>query len=168
MSMTPGRQYLLHRIWRRFSRAGIALLPLSSLLDHAGAFGYRGNDWTRFDRRTCTVSRVIDHQSLECDGAVVRLLGVRAGAEHASSDAQENLEGRQVTLRLDVPQTRDGSGDLLAYVYLTPADCWNVDVIRDGSADADRRSNCSLLPALVAAETERNQAIRRLERKTRS
>jgi endonuclease YncB( thermonuclease family) len=153
------RQIQLHRLARRTRCLVIGLLLLIALLDHVGLFGYSGDDWRRFDRRAVQVHRVIDDQTLDCGTATVRLLGVSSGAERATSYSEANLEGREVTLRLDVPQTRDAAGELLAYVYLSPSDCWNVDLIRDGSAYVDRASACSMLPVLVAAESARNKAI---------
>jgi hypothetical protein len=147
----------------------VILLLLSSLLDHAGAFGYRGNDWRRFDGHRVHVRQVIDDQSFECDdGTVVRLLGVWANEERTTSFVQNNLEGRDVLLRQDVPQTRDADGELLAYVYLSPSDCFNIDLIHDGAGYADRQSDCSMLPAFIAAETARNRAIGRSEHKRHS
>jgi hypothetical protein len=166
--LTAERQLQVRRLWRPIPRIVVGILLLTSLLDHAGLFGYHGNDWQRFDRHTFTVAHLIDDQSFDIGGTVVRLLGVGTDEERVTSFVQSNLDGRQVMLRLDTPQTRDAAGELLAYVYLSPSDCWNVDLIRDGSGDADRRTQCSMLPVLIAAEAKRDKAIGRHARKSRS
>ena len=166
--MSPSRHLQLRRWLRRSSPLVVLLLLASSLLDHAGLFGYPGNDWRHFDRKTVTVRQVIDDETLDCGTVTVRLLGVYANEERATTFSESSLEGKQVTLRLDVPQTRDAAGELLAYVYLSPSDCWNVDLVREGSGYADRQSNCSMIPELIAAETARRRANNHAAHKARS
>jgi len=168
MLTTAAWQLQIRRLSHRLWQFGVPLLLLTSLLDHAGAFGYRGDDWRRFDRTTVHVNRLIDDQSFDCGTTVVRLLGVWADTERATSFSESNLQGRDVTLRLDVPQTRNAAGELLAYVYLSPTDCWNVDLVREGSGYTDRQSNCSMIPALLAAESARSNAAYRAARKSHS
>jgi endonuclease YncB( thermonuclease family) len=163
-----GRQLRLRRAFRWFSRIGVVLLLLTSLLDHAGLFAYRGNDWRRFDRQTVHIHQVIDDNTLDCGSTTIRLLGVYANEERATTFSESNLKGKDVTLRLDVPQTRDAAGELLAYVYLTPSDCWNVDLVREGSGYVDRQSDCSMIPELLAAESARRSAAYRASRKSAS
>jgi hypothetical protein len=163
------QQIRWRRIWRKSWRAAVALIVISSFLDHAGAFGYRGDDWQRFDRKQVRVLHVIDDQSFEIDGGTsVRLLGVSANRERATSDSESNLKDRNVTLRLDVPQTRDAGGELLAIVYLSPTDCWNLDLVRDGVADVDRQIPCSIMGQLLATESARNKAAYRVAHKSHS
>jgi endonuclease YncB( thermonuclease family) len=166
--MTADHQLRIRRIGRRLWRIGVPLLILTSLLDHAGLFGYLGNDWHHFDRKTVTVRQVIDDETLDCGSLTVRLLGVYADEERATTFSESSLTGKQVTLKLDVPQTRDAGGELLAYVYLSPSDCWNVDLVREGSGYADQQSNCSLIPQLIAAETARRRAMNHGAHKTHS
>src|SRR4051812_38747705 len=60
----------------------IGLTGIIAVLDHFGAFGFRGSDWSRFDHRSFVVTRVIDGDTLviSADGneAIVGLLGVDA------------------------------------------------------------------------------------------
>ena len=164
----PSTQLRLRRFARISARVAVPLVVFTSLLDHAGLFGYAGNDWRRFDGKTVTVSRVIDDQSFECDAGIVRLLGIASEHERTTSFSESNLTGRKIVLRLDVPRTRDAAGELLAYAYLSPSDCWNVDLVLHGSADADRQSNCAMLPQLIAAEAVRDRAIYRKAKKAQS
>jgi endonuclease YncB( thermonuclease family) len=149
-------------------RVGVVMMLLTSVLDRAGLFGYAGDDWRRFDRKTVHIRQVIDDDTLDCGTVTVRLLGVYADEERATSFSESNLKGKDVTLRLDVPQTRDAAGELLAYVYLSPSDCWNVDLVREGSGYVDRQSNCSMIPELLAAESARRSAAYRASRKAAS
>jgi hypothetical protein len=145
--------------WTRFARqVSLPLILLSSLLDHVGLFGYRGDDWARFDGRSVRVDQVIDDDTFVAGGTTVRLLGVQGNTERATSFTESQLSGRTVTLRLDWPQTRDGEGNLLAYAYLSPSDCWNLDLIRSGGGYADRQSRCWMLPTLVDAQWQRDRS----------
>jgi endonuclease YncB( thermonuclease family) len=162
-------QVRLHVIWRWCRWLVPVLLIACSVLDHVGAFGYPGDDWQRFDGRQFTVKQIIDNQSFTIDGATVRLLGVRQqDDERIASQVESRLRGKTVLLKLDRPQTRDSSGQLLAYVYLSPADCWNVDMVRAGLADADVQTPCSMLDQMVVTERERDLAIARDARKRKS
>src|SRR5918998_6295204 len=94
------------------------------------ASAYRVGEHARYDARA-TVTRVVDGDTVDISPTVeglsrVRLIGVDTpetygGAQPYGSEASEftrrNLEGKQVSLELDV-QKVDPYGRLLAYIYL--------------------------------------------------
>jgi micrococcal nuclease len=135
-----------------------------------------GDDWSRFDRRSFAVRRVIDGDTVELappdGGAVeVRLLGIDApsldgehGAEAARDELRARAEGRTVALRLEPTETRDGNGRLLAYAYLDDAENVNLALVRDGFAYADRRSVHTFRRAFEQAEAEARRRGRGLWR----
>src|SRR6202035_142918 len=142
-----------------------ALFALFILLDHLGAFGWQGDDWGQFDRRTFTVSRIIDGQTLILrDGSgretPVALIGVAApvGSAYWAVESAKYLgdhaAGKRVVVRLEPTQSRDAAKRLWAYLYLTDSDDLNADVIHDGHAYADRRVKHSLAPVLISAESD--------------
>jgi len=156
---------------RRIVRWGLlSILVLgigSSVLDHAGAFGYTGSDTRRFDHKLVRVTRAIDGDTLcvqlpdEDNETTVHLLGVDAphlpGAHWSTNAAKytaARTTGRMVTLRLDPIGWRNQRGELLAYVFITDADNLNLDIIHDGQAYADRRVQHSLHAPLEEAEKE--------------
>ena len=138
----------------------LALAAMIVIADRAGAFGYRGDDYRRFDRLRVRMIEVIDGDTFIASDDVgpVQLLGVDAPTEHWSREAKTYLEARlknrDVTLKLDGTQTRNDAGDLLAYVYITDNDCLNVDIVRDAQAFADRRIKHTLRSAMEVAENE--------------
>jgi endonuclease YncB( thermonuclease family) len=138
----------------------IAALILAVVIsDRAGAFGYRGDDYARFDRIGVIASSIINGDTFVApDIGEVRLLGIDASAKHWADQSMKYLEarlkGRTVTLKLDGTQTRDAQGRLLAYVYITDNDCVNVDIVRDAQAFADRRIRHTLKSAIELAENE--------------
>lgn len=158
---THNTQVLLSR--RRMRRAGILvfLVGLGSLvfLDHAGVFGYAGNDWATFHQKSISVTRVIQaDRLLIADGTTVQLLGVTPAdygwADWGKTYLSNRLEGKLITLRLEPTQTRDASGRLLAFVYSTDSDLINLDIVHDGQAFADRRVKYSLHQQIEQAENE--------------
>jgi endonuclease YncB( thermonuclease family) len=168
------------RAWRRHSRsfwlcAGLALIILLlSVLDHSGAFGYRGNDWRTFDQRSFLVKRCLDGgrilvASAEGRETAVHLLGVdapRLPDDHYAADslryASARIAGRAVTLKLEPIQSRDENGDLLAYVFITDGDNLNLDIVRDGQAYADRRVPHTFASQFAIAENEARKKPRGL------
>ena len=54
-----------------------------------------------------------------------------------------------------MPQTRDASGHLLAYLFLTDTDDLNFDIVRDGQGYVDRR-----MPATATFEQHEPQLLR--------
>lgn len=154
---------------RRISRAivitGCTLFALFILLDHLGAFGWHGDDWSRFDRQTFTVSRILDGGALTLRDpggreTAVSLIGVAApvGSEYWAAESARYLAdhaaGKSVIVRLEPTQTRDAAKRLWAYLYLTDADLLNADIIHDGHAYADRRVKHSLGPMLILVESD--------------
>src|SRR5688572_16657932 len=144
----------------------VAVIVSLVVLDRAGAFGYRGDDWSRFNQRPVRAVEVLDGETfraeLENGEAVqIRLLGVDAPElpdAHWSAEAKKyteaRLANRAVTLRLDGTQTRDDAGNLLAYVFILDTDCLNVDIVRDAQAFADRRIKHTLRSPIETAETD--------------
>ncbi len=145
----------------------IALMSAAlSIADHLNAFGHGADDWTRFDHRAVRLVDAIDGDSITAstgDGSVVRvrLLGVDAPdppAMHWAPEAlkytRARLTGRDVILRLDGTQTRDADGALRAYLYITPGDCLNADLVRDGAAYADRREHHAFAAAFEQLERD--------------
>ena len=148
---------LRRRRWvRRLVLLAVLALRVLAVLDRAGVFRYRGDDWGRFHGREFVVTRVIDGDTLcirdpsgpDDKETKVRLVGVDAPelrpsphhwAKQARGYLSERAVGQPVVLRLEPTQTRDQYGRLLAYVYLTEDDCLNSDLVRDGHAYADRR-----------------------------
>src|SRR5437773_382809 len=68
--------------WQWIAFACAIAIVMTSVLDHAGAFGYSGDDWKRFDQRQFTVMRCSDGDTIvvarESEEIVVHLLGVDA------------------------------------------------------------------------------------------
>ena len=160
--------------WHWFTLACVIAIGLSSILDYAGAFGYSGDDWRKFDKKSFPVSRCIDGDTIVIasdvgDATVLHLLGVDAPelptahwAENALKYTSARTLGRFVTVRLDPIQSRNDHGELLAYVFITDGDNLNQDIIRDGQAYADRRVTHSLAPQFSAAENEARKKPRGL------
>ena len=140
-----------------------------------------GDDWSAFDHRTFVVSRVIDGDTIHIKSnegsseTIVRLIGIDAPELHDPGTSQPaywsdrarayldaRASGKPVTLRLEPIQTRDRYGRLLAYVYLSDADCLNADLIHDGQAYADRRFRHSYRPQYEQAESEARRKQRGL------
>jgi endonuclease YncB( thermonuclease family) len=137
----------------------VVLLAAVMLADRAGAFGYRGDDYARFDRIGITASSILSGDKFVAPNVgEVRLLGAEASAPHWTGESRKYLEARlknrMVTLKLDGTQTRDSQGRLLAYVYITDNDCLNVDIVRDAQAFADRRIKHTLRSAIELAEND--------------
>ena len=165
---------LCRRRWMRaIAFTSLALLAAGSLLDHLGCFGWHGDDWAAYDRKSFTVSSVIDGQTLVLRDArgrttVVQLIGVAAPVanEHWAAESATHLvaraAGKSVIVRLEPTQTRDAMGNLWAYLYLTDSDNLNADIIHDGDAYADRRVRHSLLPVLTNAESDARKHARGL------
>src|SRR5437588_5824541 len=76
-----------HRRWRRAAMMTVIVCTGLALADHLGAFGYLGDDRTKFDRATATVTDVIDVATIRVnvggEKIIVRLLGVEASANPA-------------------------------------------------------------------------------------
>ena len=137
----------------------VGLLLTLAIAEHAGAFGYRGDDYAKFDRLSVSAPSVTNGDTfVVSDVGNVHLLGVAAPTKQWSSQAKQYLEARlkdrMVTLKLDGTQTRDADGNLLAYVYITDNDCLNVDIVRDAQAFVDRRIKHTMHSSIEQAENE--------------
>src|SRR3954447_15995737 len=92
------------RILRYTAFTLIALVIISVVLDHTGAFG---RDTRRFDHRSVVVTRAIDGDTIavrlpdDSRETTVHLLGVDAPSENAAKYTSARTIGRTVTLRLD-------------------------------------------------------------------
>jgi endonuclease YncB( thermonuclease family) len=151
----------------------VAVLLLS-ILDNAGAFGYGGSDWRRFDQKQFRVARCVDGaRIIVADQArgetAVKLLGVDAPklpdahwAEKSRAYTAARTSGRTVTLRLDPICTRTEDGALPAYVFISDGDNLNADIIRDGQAYADRRVKHTFASQFSVAENEARKKPRGL------
>lgn len=139
----------------------IAAAVALSILDHAGAFGYRGDDRLRYDGASCTATRVVDGDTLDVDlldgnrpTTQVRLRGIDAPdiaqgpdesdafyGPQAADFLRKQVEGRRITLRLDPNRpARDRFDRLLAYVHLEgELISVNERLIEAGCAYADGR-----------------------------
>jgi endonuclease YncB( thermonuclease family) len=150
-----------------FGYVVLLALVAAVALDRSGRFGYRGDDWARFNQRAARAVEILDGDTFVAsvpgsdDRVTVRLLGVDAPdppSQHWSEQATKyltaRLANRSVTLRLEGTQTRDADGHLLAYVYVTDGDCLNADIVRDGQAYSDRRVKHSLRSPLEQAERD--------------
>jgi endonuclease YncB( thermonuclease family) len=156
----------------------IVLLISAAAGDRLGIFRYRGNDWRRIDQQVYVVAHVIDGNTVELERpggggrTRVRLLGIDApvpGSEHPWGEPSRDYlrrrtEGREVVVRLEAPQTRDGQGRVLAYLFLGDQENLNLAMVRDGHAYADRRTGHSLRPQFELAENEARQRGRGLWR----
>jgi micrococcal nuclease len=123
-----------------------------SIADHAGILSSNGNDWRQIDAHVARATRVISGDTIELaltgssKTVTVHLLGIDApdlpaghGAEASLQYVAHRLADRTVIIRLDGTQTRNLDGSVRAYIYITPADSLNADLVRDGMAYADRR-----------------------------
>lgn len=139
----------------------LAALLIISILDHAGAFGYRGDDRVRYDGVSCTVTRVVNGDTLDVDlpdgnhpTTQVRLRGIDAPniaqapgekdsffGPQAKDSLRKEVEGRRITIRLDpIRRPRDKFGRLLAFVHLGgELQSVNERMIETGCAYADGR-----------------------------
>lgn len=145
----------------------LVLFAVIVISDRAGAFGYRGDDWSRYNQKSVRMTETIDGDTFRAmlEGSdevmTVRLIGVDAAempdshwCNEAKRYTEARLSNRAVTLRLDGTQTRDEHGNLLAYVYILDNDCLNVDIVRDAQAFADRRVRHTLRSAIETLETQ--------------
>lgn len=166
---------LRRRRLRTFAYSIVALILIASLSDRAGVFGYSGDDYTRFNHRAFPVLGVQSGNTFRIladnHPITVHLLGVDAAdspTDHWFAESLRyttaRLKDRTITLRLDGTQTRDDSGNLLAYVFITDADNLNADVIRDAQAYADRRVKHTFHAAFEQAENEARKKRRGLWR----
>jgi endonuclease YncB( thermonuclease family) len=134
-----------------------ALLGTAILLDHFGCFGYHGDDWASFDGKQFRIERITDRGQLivlsQGREIPIHLLGTDANAT-AREYLIDHALARDVILKLEPLQTRDAAGQLLAYVYLTEHDCLNVNIVREGSARADRHQKHTLQAMIQSAEAD--------------
>jgi micrococcal nuclease len=159
-----GKLLRRRRLFRRVLTALVMLVAAAILLDRRGTFGYPGDDWSNFDQKHYVINHIADGDTVGIRRSGkeirIRLLGVDAPemsshdhwATQATDYTQSRLLGQTVTLRLDGTETRDRYGRLLAYLYLSDTDNFNLDLVRDGQAYADRRFKHSQRVTFESAE----------------
>jgi endonuclease YncB( thermonuclease family) len=74
--------------------------------------------------------------------------------DRATSYARGRLAGKRVIVKLDGTESRDRYDRLLVYLYLTDTDNFNLDLVRDGQAYADRRHGHSMRSQFETADAE--------------
>ncbi len=143
-------------------------LGATILADHLGAFGYRGDDLDRFDRRRAIIRAVNDDATVQVStdrgDANVVLLGADPGA--GAAQFLRSFVGRSILIRLEPLQSRDAAGRLRAYLYLDDSNVLNVDLVREGWARAERRVRHSLAALMDGAELEAKKKRRGLWKPT--
>ena len=157
------------KLIRVLSLGCASLFGAAVLLEHLGCFGYRGDDWSRFDGQRATVVRITPQCTLiiSRDGheTELRLLGLKPPDESSSPELRRELtarlNGKLILLKLEPIEPRDAGGHLLAYVYLE-SDCMNAVLLHDGLARADRGIKHSMLAPMEAAETDARKHARGL------
>ena len=125
---------------------------------------------------TTTVTRVVDGDTVEISPSVeglstVRLIGVDTPETHggtqpygpeASDFTSQRLEGKEVSLELDV-QKVDPYGRLLAYVYLPDGQMFNETLLTEGYAQvATFPPNVKYQERFLRAQREAREANRGL------
>jgi endonuclease YncB( thermonuclease family) len=128
------------------------LIAASVVLIHAGVLGRCGDDWSRFDHQAFRVSGVQSGDSIQisvANGSIetVRLLGITSPAAGAQQWLRDRAVGRDITLLLQSPQTRDASGQLLAFAFINDSNL-SVEITGTGMARADRH-NRSMMDGLI-------------------
>ncbi len=137
------------------------LVAALSALDHAGAFGYRGGDRSRYEGAVAKITYAADGDTIDVDipdgtrpVTRIRLWGIDCPeiahgvgetdayfGREAADFVRKELVGRKVRLAMDPSRTpREKYGRLLAYVYLEDTgEMLNELLIERGLAYADRR-----------------------------
>ena len=146
------------RLLRLLAITLVSTVALLIFLDHRGHFGYRGDDWARFNGKPATILRITpactliiseNHQETE-----VRLLGIRPSDDLNLHRYLTDFTGKPIVLRLEPLEPRDQSGRLNAYVYLSESECLNVNVVHEGLARVDRSFKHSMLAAMSGVEAD--------------
>jgi len=159
-------QYLRRR--RQFRTVLVSascLLVLSIVVSQVRAIGRPRDDWFTFNHRQFLVAAVLSGGRIEVPtpgggSTTVRLAGVdvaqeidERGDDIAKDYLTRRILGGTVTILLDTPQTRDESGQLLAYVFPSEGDNLNADLVAEELARADRRNPSPLALQIESAET---------------
>lgn len=152
------------RRWRVASWIAVGLILLSSLFDHLRARGQYEDDWMRFDRRQVSFAGAISgetisiHEKAGGDITRVRLLGVASFNEQWDRRSAQRLNalltGRKLTLLLEPTQTRDSSGQLLAYVFTEDSEAVSPQLVGEGLAIDDRRLPFAFHGSVDQAESQ--------------
>lgn len=146
---------------RIFVLLGFVLVAVLSALDHAGAFGYRGGDRSRYEGAVAKITHAADGDTIDVDipdgsrpVTRIRLWGIDCPeiahgvaetdayfGREAADYVRKEIVGRKVRLAMDPGRApREKYGRLLAYVYLEDTgEMLNELLIERGLAYADRR-----------------------------
>src|SRR5437762_1871282 len=89
--------------WQWIAFACAIAIVMTSVLDHAGAFGYPGDDWKRFDQKSFKVTRCINGDTIvisrDSQEVIVHLLGVdspKLPDDHWAENAAKYTAARTV------------------------------------------------------------------------
>ncbi len=120
------------------------------------ALAHEPDDWSQFDHQSFQVIAVPTGDSLVIDTAngkpvTVKLAGI-AGTDAARVWLSDRTLGKNVTLLLSCPQTRD-AGQLRAFVFLDNENL-AVELAKAGLAYADRRETTVMDGVIDPAESE--------------
>lgn len=158
----PLEKFLRYRGKRRGWYVAITLVValLLVIADRTGLLVEPGDDMTRYDGQTFTVTRVIDGDTLDLnvpDGdeptTRIRLWGVDTPekarqdpptpaepfANEATDLTRDLVQGKRVRLTLEPHRQRGNYGRLLAFVELSDGSTLNEALIAAGLAHADDR-----------------------------
>lgn len=159
------------RVIRAIVTLIVAVIVLAFGLDKRGVIRGDGTDWSAFDHKQFPVTYIADGDTIDVVGPGgtqrIRLIGIDTPemnnqqtnrpdhwAQQAKQYAQDELFGRQVTLRLEPTETRDKYDRLLAYVYLSESDHFNFRLVSEGHAYADRRHRHTFGQSFESAEAD--------------
>jgi len=141
------------------------LFAIIALFVASIALGYRADDWARFDHRSFRVIEVPGGDSVVIESAKderesVKLAGIDP-SDLARAWLVDHAMGREVTLFLECPQTRDASGQLQGFVFLDNQNL-SVALVQAGLAYADRRQKTVMDALIDPAETDARKKNRGL------
>lgn len=158
----------------------VALLLVLIIGQRAGWFG-QSSDWSTYHDKTFAVTRVVDGDTIRVrqpDGdentTAIRLWGIDTPELQHRSDgpaaqpwgaeardlAIELVDGKMVTLKLEMHDTRDKYGRLLAYVHLPDGRSLNEIMLQRGLARAELRFSHSLINEYEALEKQARREMK--------
>ena len=140
----------------RLRQRSIAFMTIALLITSM-AIGHRSDDWSRYDHQTVRVVGIIRGDSLRIESNngmkdTIKLPGIDA-VDSADQWLAANVTGKQVTLLLESPQTRDAEGRLRAFAFLDNQNL-NVELVKAGLAYADRREKTEMDSLIDSAESD--------------
>jgi len=159
MRLTSRQRRVRYASRRVMTLLAVAIVAAGLIVaDRYGAFGSKtARDMETYDGRSFRVARVVDGDTLDIDApggrhaTRVRLWGVdtpetvkpNTPVQHFGPEAgaftEQMTKGKTVTLKLELRNTRDKYGRLLAYVILPDGDMLNRLIVERGYGYADPR-----------------------------